>query len=160
MGAKYLGVGQHSLDEMARMVGWDPSVGTTLAGLETGCVTMGLRARSLHFREVSQLERVMRRSGALAIINDADHYYLIMKVSRNGVLLMSTTLKPEWIPARKLAGVWDGKALLFSRQPIRTGMGQTPMRLGACLAVLIAASMLTHRHLARRRLRRRSDLPE
>jgi hypothetical protein len=118
VGARYLGVERYSIDDIAKMSAWNVSAGTTLLGLENACRKMGFHVQALQFPNVEELGQVMRRSAALAVIEDAQHFYLFTKIDNGQALMVSTPLQPQWITVEKLAAVWDGKALLFSKQPI------------------------------------------
>jgi hypothetical protein len=155
IGAKYLGLTQYSVDDIAKMADWDPGVGTTLLGLENACRSMGLDAQSLQFESVEQLGQIMRRNNALAIIEDVEHYYLFTKIGREQALVISTTLQPKWIPVKDLEKAWEGKALLFSKRPIQTGNSLVRVLFVGGLVGTLCTATVGCIHLARKRGGRR-----
>jgi hypothetical protein len=151
LGARYMGIEQYSVDDIAAMADWDPGAGTTLLGLEDACKRMGFAAQSLEFRNVGQLDRIMRQNNALAIIEGSSHYCLFTKIGKSRALGITTTLKPTWIPLKTFVEDWDRKALLFSRQPIHTGGMRIHMLYGAGVLALVAILATGYLLLAGRR---------
>jgi ABC-type bacteriocin/lantibiotic exporter with double-glycine peptidase domain len=116
--AKSFGIEQYSLDGIAQMADWNYMDGTSLLGLESASHRMGLNVEGLNL-EIDQLADLMTHNNAMAIIESQNHFYLLMKASQGNFLVVTTPVEPKWFQAAQVAEVWDGKALLLSRQPVR-----------------------------------------
>jgi hypothetical protein len=152
VGAQYLGIRQYSLDDIAEMADWDPIEGTSMLGLYNACRAMSLYAQAVEVR-VPQLRALMKRSHALAVVGNRGHFYLLTKADEAGFFCVGEPPKTAWVDDEKLAGFWNGKALLFSKTPLDTHLAHAqlwhvlPCIGGGCL---IVAGVLVY-YLGRRR---------
>jgi len=146
---KYFGSEEYSLGDIAEMAGWNHIDGTNMLGLQNACEKMGLYAEAFELN-TQQLEKLMRRNNALAIIENMSHFYLLMKADDGKFLLVTTPVEPKWINAAEMAEVWDRKALLFSKQYIDAGnMPTTALLLlcvGGALLVILTLGYLLKKH--------------
>jgi len=122
IGARYLGIDQHSIDEIARMADWNFADGTNMLGLQNACRKMSLYAEAFELN-TNQLADLMSRYNALAVIESKNHYYVLLKADNGKFFCGTTPLEAGWVEAKKLAELWDGKALLFSTSPIDVEIG-------------------------------------
>ena len=117
IGAKCLSIERYSVDDIAIMTDWNYMEGTSMLGLEKACQRMGLYAEVFKLN-IDQLGKLMTENNALAVVEDQNHYYLFMKAHNVKFLVVTTPVRPEWVEAERIADIWNGKALLFSKQPI------------------------------------------
>lgn len=118
IGARYLGIDQYSIDEIAKMADWNFSDGTSMLGLQNACQKMSLYAKALELN-TAQLADLMNRSDAPAIIEDNKHFYVLLKADNDKFFYATIPFDTGSVEVKKLAEFWDGKALLFSKSPIQ-----------------------------------------
>ena len=128
IGARYLGIGQYSIDEIAKMADWSFSDGTNMLDLQNACRKMSLYAEAFELN-ATRLADLMDRCNAMAIIESKKHYYVLLKANDGKFFCATIPLKTDWVEAKKLAELWDGKALLFSKSPIRAEIGYSKLPL-------------------------------
>jgi hypothetical protein len=145
IGARYLGIEQYSIDEIARMADWSFSDGTSMLGLQNACRKMSLYAEAFELN-TNQLADLMDRYNALAIIESKKHYYILLKADNGNFFCASIPLATDWVETKKLTELWEGKALLFSKSPIKAeiGFSKLPLVGGLFGFALIGAIGLGH----------------
>ena len=131
IGAKYLDIERYSVDDIATMADWNFADGTSMLGLQNACRKMSLYAEAFELN-TNQLADLMNRCNALAIIESKKHFYILLKADHGKFFCATTPLKTDWVETKKLAELWDGKALLFSKSPIKaeTGFSKLPLVSG------------------------------
>jgi len=145
IGARYLGIEQYSIDEIAKMSDWSFSEGTIMLGLQNACRKMSLYSEAFELN-TNRLADSMDRCNALAIIESKKHYYVLLKADNGKFFCATIPLATDWIEAKKLAEQWDGKALLFSKSPIKAeiGFSKLPLLGGLIGFVLIGVVGMGH----------------
>ena len=128
--AKYLNIGSYSLNDIVKMTDWNYVDGTSMLGLENACKKMGLNTRAFKLN-ADQLGRLMNQNNALAVVESQDHFFLFVKSEGGAFLKITTPIKPEWIQLKEITDTWDwdGKALLFSKSPIKAKVGFSKLPL-------------------------------
>jgi hypothetical protein len=128
IGARHLGIEQYSIDDIATMADWNISDGTSMLGLQNACRKMSLYAEAFELN-TNRLTDLMEQCNALAIIESKKHFYILLKTDNGKFFGATIPLKTNWIEAKKLAEFWDGKALLFSKSPIKAEIGFSKLPL-------------------------------
>ena len=145
IGARYLGIERYSIDDIAKMTDWNISDGTSMLGLQNACRKMSLYAEAFKLN-TNQLAYLMDRCNALAIIESKKHYYILLKADNGKFFCATIPHATGWIEEKKLAEFWDGKALLFSKSPIKAeiGFSKLPLVEGLVGFVLIGVVCMGH----------------
>lgn len=130
MGVRYLGIENYSVDEIAKMADWNFADGTSILGLENACRKMSLHAEAIKLN-ATQLADLMSHFGASAIIEDNKHFFVLLKADADRFFYATTPFETGWFEMKKLAEFWDGKALLFSKSPIKVQSDYKKLPLAA-----------------------------
>jgi hypothetical protein len=139
LGCKHFGL-DSQLYEIAELARWNHLGGTSLLGLQEACHAMGMSAEALEL-SVRQLKKLRADHHALAIVENKEHY-LLLRQKGGGFMAVSTPhLKPVALSEQNLTRFWNGKALLFARQPLELPQRPSGIRLwaGATGVAAIAA---------------------
>ena len=128
IGARYLGIKQNSIDEIAEMADWNFADGTSLLGLQNACRKMSLYAEAFELN-ATLLADMMNQCKASAIIDSKGHYYVLLKAENGKFFYATVPLRTNWVEVKKIGEFWDGKALLFSKSPIDAEIGYTKLPL-------------------------------
>lgn len=156
IGTRYLGINQYSIDEIAKMSGWSFTEGTSMLGLQNACLKMSLYTEAFELN-ADRLADMMNRYKAPAIIESKEHYYVLLKAD-NGMFFCATTpLNTDWVDKQKLSDLWDGKALLFSKSPIRAEVGFNKLPLlgglvGFLFIAVVSGGYLCKRYVFKKRV--------
>jgi len=155
IGARYLGIEQYSIDEIAKMADWSFSDGTSILGLQNACRKMSLYAEAFELN-TNRLADLMNHCNALAIIESSKHYYILLKADNGKFFCATIPLATDWVEAKKLAEFWDGKALLISKSPIKAEIGYSKLPLmggfvGFALIGVIGMGHLLKKSASKRR---------
>lgn len=141
--ARYLNIESYSLSDIVKMTDWNYVEGTSILGLENACKKMGLNTRAFKLN-ANQLGKLMNQNNALAVVESQNHFFLFLKSDDGTFLKITTPVKPEWVRAEEIMDTWDwdGKALLFSRQAIKTKTLPKKVLcmsgIGGCLLMVLA----------------------